>query len=57
MITLMIFLLVLVTVILVVAIAALPVLIIPAFVGFDIVVGIWILRLIFGRKKKKEKKK
>lgn len=34
-----------------------PVLVIPAFIGFDIVVGIAILKVIFGRKQKNKKEK
>lgn len=37
------------------AFVLMPILIIPAFIGFDIVVGIAILKAIFGRKPKNKK--
>lgn len=40
----------------VLVIVLMPVLVIPAFIGFDIVVGIAILKAIFGRKQKNDKK-
>lgn len=57
MITLLILMAICLAIVCVLAFVLMPILVIPAFIGFDIVVGIAILKAIFGRKQRNKKEK